>query len=756
MQNHFLKRIASHSKPFTSISLFVGFCILLLCFAAPVLAQNTKGDRPAGNRETRFKTPSKKDKKKRGSSNRIRSGNRSAASKARGGERVGKPIKPVYSVKPPRNKQRAWKGDISGRRLRTKNYSTKQREVYPQVGEYVRRRVRDKEGVRNVYPKGRYTRNPSSRPRDTQRAASNRVQVRQQRGPELADRRSSSGKRHKKIVPRSASRSYIARKSINIYARFARPKKKGERAVTKDIAGRRLRAKNYETPRQGVIPAIIHPSQKRNRIGDRPYAGTNYGGYFSISRSGRAWKGDITNRKIRNRSSKRSVEGVPTLFGGYRTKHPRKRPYTSGGYATRTRPGETRPGLAPLPVKPPGMGGQMAGYRGRLKQGQLQKRNQGEGFTGFLKARRPLRGGGSVSGRRWNNNGIPIPVRTPANGAQIGGYQGKLKRGQRALSNQGEEYTGNIKFRRPLKGGGSVSGRLWNNNGTPLAPRIPGGANINTIPERLRRSNERRLTDQGEGYTGNIKFRRPLKGGGSVSGKLWNNNEKPVHGRTPNDVDRRVAGFMGNMKARRPEKGGGSVSGKLWNNNETPIEGKTPSEDAMKMASHSGNIKVNQMRPRFQDQGEEFTGYIKLKRKYVQNQHAAHESIKKRKPDASINEMEGLQVKVKQFRYKHNPSSAKEALKVREPGKAFARATDYQGNIKMQKYTLFEKNRSLHPDSKFVKLNRNNVASERDALTNLKLWWARLFKKQEAQPEHLKEKERKPRYDNGEQGMWYD
>jgi hypothetical protein len=111
---------------------------------------------------------------------------------------------------------------------------------------------------------------------------------------------------------------------------------------------------------------------------------------------------------------------------------------------------------------------------------------------------------------------------------------------------------------------------------------------------------------------------------------------------------------------------------------------------------------------------------------------------------------------VKQFHYVRNPSGAKGSLKVREPGKAFARATDYQGNIKMRKFILFEKNRALHPDARFVRTNKNNVDEERDVFTNFKLWWARLFKKQDNQPDHLKEKLKKPRYDKGEQGLWYD
>ena len=95
-------------------------------------------------------------------------------------------------------------------------------------------------------------------------------------------------------------------------------------------------------------------------------------------------------------------------------------------------------------------------------------------------------------------------------------------------------------------------------------------------------------------------------------------------------------------------------------------------------------------------------------------------------------------------------------LKTREPGKAFARSTAYQGNIRMQKFNVFERNQSLHPDTKFIKTNKNNVDEERDALTNFKLWWAQMFKKQETQPENLKYDGKKPRYDKGEAGLWYD
>ena len=67
-----------------------------------------------------------------------------------------------------------------------------------------------------------------------------------------------------------------------------------------------------------------------------------------------------------------------------------------------------------------------------------------------------------------------------------------------------------------------------------------------------------------------------------------------------------------------------------------------------------------------------------------------------------------------------------------------------------------EAKKDLHPDAQFVKTNKNNVDDEKGLFTNFKLWWARLFKKNDTQPDHLKEKIRKPRYDKREQGLWYD
>ena len=505
------------------------------------------------------------------------------------------------------------------------------------------------------------------------------------------------------------------------------------------------------------------------------------------------------------------------------------RPYRGtvpgGGYQSVT--GKLKKGTGPLPGKTPGIGANKIGtFQGNIRGAGKAFTPQGAGYSGNIKSRRPLKGGGSISGKRWNNNGMPVGVRTPSgDAARAARFQGNI-RGGKVFSPQGADYTGNIKAKRPLKGGGSVSGKNWNNQGLPIGVRTPSGDAARAARFQGNIRGGKVFSPQGADYTGNIKAKRPLKGGGSVSGKVWNNNQTPIPTRVPPAGAGRVAGFPGKIRfgskpsmrdqgeeftgtlkgRRKPLKGGGSMSGKLWNNNEQPIPGKTPGDAADEADGFMGKAKMKQKyvkNPNVAEGGLKkvepskstyvvggFMGKEKMKKEYVKNPNAADESLKKVKPGKSTYLVDGLQIKVKQqdykkkpnasenamlgiapgknsikaseytramrqtWTYKHNPNSAKDALDTHEPGKAFARATDYQGNIKMRKVIFGKK--GLHPDAQFVKINKNNTPEERDMLTNFKLWWAKLFKKSETQPDHLKEKYKKPRYDKREEGLWYD
>ncbi|HYG03670.1 MAG TPA: hypothetical protein VD927_14580 [Chryseosolibacter sp.] len=782
--------------------------------------------------------------------------------------------------RPKRKSEKASTRDLAGRKLRQKNYETKRpavitkpggkalsktsrqksRATYnqqfgrfknfssggtrPTRGKTTRVKPRSVSGsVRKVYPqRGAFVNNSSKRPRPAERAQSNTGTLKRLKSLQSRDKRPV---KRNVIVPRSASGSYIARRSTNTWAHFPRPKRKGEKAYLRDVAGKKLRTKNYQTPPRRVIPPSFNPYHSRKRVGDRAYSGRAAGSYQSRTRNGRAWSGDVAGRRIRGIKKPRTPSvGIQ-----------------QGGYKSATQHGERKRRQDALTPKPPGRGAWgLSGYRGWIR-GRKAFADQGEQFSGSIKAKRrakgggsvsgrlwnnrgqalsprqpgdarvgrfqgnlkqrppqkgggsvsgklwnnngqpveprrpgderiarfqgnlkqrPLRkGGGSVSGRIWNNNGSPLSPKTPsARAKKLAGFPGKQRMFGKApgFNDQGEEYSGNIKLRRPKKGGGSVSGKLWNNNGSPLNPKTPPARakELAGFPGRQKMfGSAPGFNDQGEEYSGSIKARRPKKGGGSVSGKLWNNKGEPIPGRTP-EGDPRMGSFQGTIKTRRPEKGGGSVSGKLWNNDESPINVRTPDPAAARMGSYSGTIKVSGFRKQYIKNPNASVSALKKQRpsksvydegnlqvkvrqaKYVRNPNASSLAMRKQKPSNNTYEAGGLQVRVRQFQYVKNKHVADKSLKVREPGKAFARAADFQGNIKMQKFRLYEKNRELHPDARFIRTNKNNVANEKSPLTNFKLWWARLFKKSETQPDHLKEKDQKPRYDKGEAGLWYD
>lgn len=541
------------------------------------------------------------------------------------------------------------------------------------------------------------------------------------------------------MVPRTASGSYTARKSINVYANFARPKRTPKLFNGTDLAGRPLHKRNFESPRPTVQGHRPSPFYHGRPGGDRPYQG-QVGGYRSATRTKpKAWIGDIAGRSLRRRGIK-PTEGNPTM--GRRPKS-----------ASKGHPGEL-----PLMGRRPGIGAMGIDGRGNIRGGK------------------PSKGGGSVSGRNWNNGGIPIDVRPPVTGADAALFRGRIRTGK------------------PSVGGGSVSGKLWNNNEQPIQGRMPAQG------------------QRAAQFQGNIKRGRAEKGMPDVAGSMprsglsskakkvsgypgkWKRFEvQPGFGYQgeshPGDV--RLKRFRKNyvqhpdaaeesIKKHRPaNKDAEGLTAKFrrpdYERNKNSAEGALLKVEPSKSDKKAGELQVRVkqgdygrkphaaegsmpgIRPsRNAKRAEELTARVKQP-EYGTKPHAAEGSMPGIKPSKnSVKASEYAGGVKRNWDYIHNPSSAQEALRTREPGKAFARVSAYQGNVKMQKFALFEKNRGLHPDTKFIKPNKNNVDSERDAVTNFKLWWARLFKKEETQPENVKYKGRKPRYDKGEQGLWYD
>jgi hypothetical protein len=222
--------------------------ILCLIILIPASAQNTKGDRPKQNRESRFKQ--KGSKKKGSTGKRVKSKGKSFSNSGAAGifsrkgrsasashknvfsqrspfvrgysknpknrvDRPSKPIRPIVSTRPT-SRQRAWNGDISGHRIRARKApQSRSSNVYPQSGPYVRGSTRK--------PKVSSSRGVSNR-----RVLARASRLQGQPGPGPGKRR---------LTPRSISGAFIARKANNNWKRFPQQRKIGDVAVTKDLAG---------------------------------------------------------------------------------------------------------------------------------------------------------------------------------------------------------------------------------------------------------------------------------------------------------------------------------------------------------------------------------------------------------------------------------------------------------------------------------------------------------------------------------------
>jgi hypothetical protein len=149
----------------------------------------------------------------------------------------------------------------------------------------------------------------------------------------------------------------------------------------------------------------------------------------------------------------------------------------------------------------------------------------------------------------------------------------------------------------------------------------------------------------------------------------------------------------------------------------------------------------------------EYEGRMKILWSYKHNPSSNKSALDVRKPNQTFSKGNTFQGRARLTRnYRHNPKSDKDALKVIAPGRAYAKVNNYQGNLKMSK----PRGKGLHPDAKFAHGHRDNVKGERTIFMNVKLWWAKLFKKNDNQTEAVKEKVRRPRYDKKEKELWKD
>ena len=606
----------------------------------------------------------------------------------------------------------------------------------------------------------------------------------------------------------AVSRPFILRGKKNVYwGKFS----KKEKPFTRDITGGPLRTRNYKSSPAGLVGRDTLKFFGRKPFGDRRTRRAGKG-YITATGVNRGWKGDIAGWRLRKTAkNNREVRGpfvFPRLLSISRKGEQSDPKIPGGGYKSRTTKGEKaqfksvpaifletdlggrlkgpkRPKVGALstsrrlwnnkgqPIfgKVPGLGSfKAARFAGTFRQDQARSgfSRQGADFSGNIK-RSSVRG--------FSRDGVEYSgkmKRSQLRGFSTNGvnYSGKIKRSQlRGFSSDGVDYSGRIRR-------GSIPG--FSSEGVNYSGKIKRSHTRGFSTEgieysgNVRRGEIRGFSSDEAGYSGNIRRPRPEKGGGSVSGLVWNNRKQPItqnlitpesiralrfSGNTPylefvktfqdhgegysgrikrsqvRAFGQQGADFAGNIKMRRPEKGGGSVSGQLWNNDKKPIEVRIPGLGGSSVANYSGR-----------------TAHSRFKQYYIENPNSSKMAIRKRKPGQATYLIAGIHTKVRQRDYDRNPNSAALALKVISPGKATARIRDYQGNVKMHKYSGSQ----LHPDAQFAHGFRDNVKEERTLLMNVRLIWSKLFRKSETQPENLKEKVRRPRYDKREKGLWYD
>jgi hypothetical protein len=398
----------------------------------------------------------------------------------------------------------------------------------------------------------------------------------------------------------------------------------GENATSKDIAGRKLRTRNYRS---------YNPSW--SSIGFMPY----YGGRPSKESA------KTPSRRIKSKQRAGWNNSGQPIMGRGRNANSE----AMSGFK----------GKMPMKAIPSYGKGNEGVYSGRIPSKTLRKYSAGkEGiYSGRTKARKPLFGGGSIT-KGWNNGGQPLMGKgRNANNVAISGYRGKMPLSAMPSYGKGKEgvysgripsktlrkysagregtYAGRMKARKPLIGGGSVS-KHWNNQGQPLMGKgqnanseaisgYRGKTPLSAMPSygkgkegvysgRIPSKTLRKYSAGREGtYAGRMKARKPLLGGGSIT-KHWNNQGQPLVGKGSNANNEAISGYRGKMpmsampsygkggegvyagkmKARKPLKGGGSIT-RHWNNKGQPLLGPGRNANNEAISGFQGKMPINAM-----------------------------------------------------------------------------------------------------------------------------------------------------------------
>ena len=645
-----------------------------------------------------------------------------------------------------RRPEQVTKGAYS--RPETKNYRSPTPKTQPSVSPYVgRRALRDGPRFRDRKP---------TRIRTASRKSERRI-------------------RAQVIPPKSITGQRKIRAPKSPYP--GREQRAGERSTDRDIAGRKHRTRNYQSPRPRWGGPLAKPDTYYGRkpVGER--AGTvavqgyqpsqeNFraSGYRGRTKAGKPLKGggSVSGRMWNNKERAIAVRPpsgqtqMATQFQG------RFRPFElKPGYGDQERIGRYKGRFRQYELKP-GYGEQqnIGRYKGRFRQYELKPGYGEQQKIGKYKGRfRPyeLKPGygdqqniGKYRGRFYRFEIQPgygeqqnvgrykgeLRTRKPKTGG--GSISGKLwNNNERAIAVRepgsdtqvATRYQGNIKFQKPDKGGGSVSGKMWNNKGQPIPVREPGSD-----------------TQVATNFQGNIRFRKPDKGGGSVSGKMWNNKGQPIPVREPGSDTRVATSFQGNVRFKKPDKGGGSVSGKLWNNKETPISTRGAGKTQLAAMQFEGRYRVKDLKPGLYDdkKAARYTGTLRGDNFF--------ETYQKRRTTIKAGNYQG--------KLKGDFSKKPDQSEGTEIGSGWSLAFYSTPSVKKygglaQRHKMASR-KELHPSYGYTHGDARQTSDEKSKVLKFKVWFTGLFKPNDSQPKSVKSKPGPPRFDKREKELWYE
>ena len=554
---------------------------------------------------------------------------------------------------------------------------------------------------------------------------------------------------------------------------------------------------------KGKMPLSAMPSYSGSREG-------SYSGNIP-SKSLKKYRGGSESLYAGNKKSIRPLKGGGSITRRWNNGG---QPILGSGRGAYGEASSNYKGKMPLSSMPSYSGSREGSYSGKIPSKSLKKYRGGSEslYAGNKKSIRPLKGGGSIT-RKWNNGGQPIlGSGRGAYGEASSNYQGKMPLSSIPSYSGSREgsYAGKMKAKKPMKGGGSIT-RSWNNGGQPILGSGRGayGEASSNYQGKMPLSSMPSYSGSREGsYAGKMKARKPLTGGGGSITRHWNNDEQPLPGSGRFANLEEISGYQGKMKAQRAKKGyhtenfiGGDAAVKQKNIGAAPgteygsrkkflfvymgQEGGYMRTEQLKIGQSPGTENGRRRSLSFLRIGDPTQGGLHLEVAKTSKNNNLPSDLKgtnrlrtsaspgtERGRTQSLSfwtigdpSQGGLYREANNKRKNNNlPSdlSGKEKYRLKgaegfNNGKSttfsfWAIGNPTRGGLV---YNPSQAKGRLHPSANYTKGTKSrNSIEEKEQPIKIKIWWAKLFKKNSNQPDSVKEKPRRPRYDKNERLIW--